>query len=97
MSTLVLDIGGTKTTISLVEKDSKEVKLINSRTIKTKHNPSHAIQEINEAYRSFNSNAKNVSLSLPGKWDKDGYLTESLNLKDWIKFPFIETLKKKKA
>lgn len=95
MEALVIDIGGTKTTISIVNGSKEsEVKILKSESILTTSNPDHTIQQISSFYKNYGSKINDLSLSLPGKWTDLGVLKESINLKSWIDFPFIETLKK---
>lgn len=95
MEILVIDIGGTKINISLMSGSKEtEIKVLNSKTIPTASNPEHAIQEISSFYNSLNKKVNVLSLSLPGKWSESGTLEESINLKSWIGFPFVELLKK---
>lgn len=86
---LVIDIGGTKTNVSLVRNEKDQIQIYKSKTFKTCAQPEEEILKIQETYSSFLLKASNLSLSLPGKWTKDGFLTESYFLKDWIQFPFI--------
>ncbi|MBI2995308.1 MAG: ROK family protein [Candidatus Melainabacteria bacterium] len=89
---LVIDIGGTKTNVSLVTGTNTKIKILDSDVFPTNKNPELEIKEINSIYTSMNKQANDLSLSLPGKWNKDGVLKESLFLSNWIEYPFIKKL-----
>jgi predicted NBD/HSP70 family sugar kinase len=94
MNSLLIDIGGTKTNICLAKEDShKNIELVSSEIISTTSNPEHIIQKILSICQNSKIKIENASLSLPGKWSKEGVLEESINLKEWIGYPFIESLK----
>ena len=88
---LVIDIGGTKTNISIVSSDDQEIIIQSSNIIQTNSNPEITIEKIHSAI--YSGSKKNdlscLSLSLPGLWDKNGVLKESNFLKNWIDYPFI--------
>lgn len=95
MEALVIDIGGTKTNISIITGSKEtEIKILKTETIPTTSNPDHMIQRISSFYKGYGKRINDLSLSLPGKWTDSGILKESINLKTWIDFPFIELLKK---
>ena len=89
---LVIDIGGTKTNISFVTSVNLEVKILTSEIFPTNSNPDLQVQKISSLYSEKSKTISNMSLSLPGLWDKNGILRESFNLKNWIGYPFIENL-----
>lgn len=89
----VIDIGGTKTNVCLVTSQNSEIKILNSEIFPTNLNPENEIQKIVPVCSKFNSNINQMSLSLPGLWDKNGILQESLFLKNYIGYPFITNLK----
>jgi|GEM_PF-1554923 len=94
MNSLLIDIGGTKTNICIAKEDShKNIELISSEIVSTTTNPDHIIQKISSIYKNSNLKVENISLSLPGKWSKEGILEESINLKEWVGYRFIESLK----
>lgn len=87
---LIIDIGGTKTNVSLV----RDLKIIDSETFSTQSNPEYFIQKIHSICNEKKYKYGGLSLSLPGDWNKNGILKESFFLPSWIGFPFIDTLKK---
>src|SRR3990167_7294728 len=91
---LVVDIGGTKTNVSLLDKndENEEIKILNTEIFKTNKNPELQIQKIKEIgfSKNFNPKANKLSLSLPGKWDKEGVLKESYFLHEWLNYPFVK-------
>ena len=95
---LIIDIGGTKTNVCLVNEVNGKVNILKSKDFLTESDPEKEIQRINEIFLSFDVEALRAtplqcSLSLPGLWDKDGILKESLFLEKWIGYPFVEKLK----
>ncbi len=93
MKALIVDIGGTKTSFSILEQKESKPIIINSEIIQTTSNPEHTIQKISSFYSSSKETADFISLSLPGKWSNEGRLIESVNLKNWADYPFLEKLK----
>lgn len=91
---LVIDIGGTKTNISFVKNENSKIGVLSSDIISTPVKAEIAISEIASVYNSKEKKVSSISLSLPGRWDKKGVLGESFNLKEWINFPFVESLSK---
>ena len=91
---LVIDIGGTKTNISFVTSNNSKIKVLSSDTFPTHSNPELQIQKISSLYSEKSKKLSQMSLSLPGLWDKNGILRESFNLKSWLDYPFIDTLTK---
>ena len=89
---LVVDVGGTKTNVSFVTSSNSEIKILNSDIFPTNLNPDLQIQKISSVYSEKSKKLLNMSLSLPGLWDKNGVLLESCNLKDWIGYSFIKNL-----
>lgn len=89
---LVIDVGGTKTNVCLINKDNDKVNLLEHKSFPTDSNPNHEIQKIHEIFSSFMTKSNKLSLSLPGIWDKNGVLKESLFLKDWTGCAFIKKL-----
>ena len=89
---LVIDIGGTKTNVSFVVSNDSEIKVLNTEIFPTYSNPELQIQKIVSI--STSKKPSHISLSLPGLWDKNGILCESINLKSWVNYPFINNLKK---
>src|SRR3989338_11095892 len=91
---LGVDIGGTKTNVSLLDKndENEEIKILNTEIFKTNKNPELQIQKIKEIgfSKNFNPKANKLSLSLPGKWDKEGVLKESYFLHEWLNYPFVK-------
>lgn len=95
---LVIDIGGTKTNVCFVTSDNSdnvEIKILSSEIFSTNLNPEIQIQKIVSLYSKAGKNLNQISLSLPGHWDKNGILQESLFLKNYIGYPFINNLKDK--
>lgn len=92
-NTFVVDIGGTKTSCSVLNKNDDGLKLLNNETFLTFPNPDLQIQRILEVANA-NKDIDSLSLSLPGKWDKNGVLKESCFLHDWLEYPFVNELKK---
>ena len=88
---LVIDIGGTKTNISYVKNSNPNIEILSSQIIPTNPKPEELIKHIASIYKN---NTERMSLSLPGKWDKNGILQKSYNLPGWINYPFITNLKK---
>ena len=89
---LVIDVGGTKTNVCLLNKDNEKINILKSKSFLTELNPDHEIRKINEVFLSFSETPSKLSLSLPGAWDKNGVLKESLFLKSWIDYPFVKKL-----
>ena len=90
---LVIDIGGTKTNVSLVGTfDLEKIKILSSEIFPTHSNPEHTIQKISSIYKNQELKLENISLSLPGKWSKDRVLQESYFLGEWLNFPFVSKL-----
>ena len=94
---LVIDIGGTKTNVSLVTStnNDKEIKILSSNMFLTDSYPQNTIERINSIFSSSNGKIKNMSLSLPGIWNGNGVLQESYFLHDWLDYPFITNLSDK--
>ena len=91
---LVIDIGGTKTNVSLAGTyDSGKINILNTEIFQTCSNPEHEIQKISSIYKSHDLKLENISLSLPGRWNEKGILIESYFLNEWLKYPFIDKLK----
>ena len=74
---LVIDIGGTKTNISFVTSSDSEIKILSSDIFTTNSNPDLQIQKISSLYSEKSNKILQMSLSLPGLWDKNGVLIES--------------------
>ena len=91
---LTIDVGGTKTQIAEVTLTNSNIEILNSITQPTPKNPQDAITLITNTCEQWGNKKHNISLSLPGKWDTNGKLIESINLKTWIDFPFISELSK---
>lgn len=91
---LVIDIGGTKTNVSFVVADENEIKVISQEIFPTPLKPENAIKEIFSIYNLKTKKSNYLSLSLPGRWNKNGILKESFSLPNWIDYPFIENLSK---
>lgn len=89
---LVIDVGGTKTRVAVLSNDSKKLEVQEYTNFPTFNNPNYEVQKIEEIYSTFVKKPSYMSLSLPGKWNKNGALKESLFLSSWIDFPFIERL-----
>ena len=89
---LVIDIGGTKTNVSFVTSANSEIKILSSDIFPTHLNPEFQIQNIAKIYLEKSKKISQMSLSLPGLWNEKGTLCESLNLKNWIDYPFITNL-----
>ena len=91
---LVIDIGGTKTNVSLVgEFDSRNVKVLSSEIFHTPLKPQLAIQKISSIYNTQGLKLENMSLCLPGRWNENGVLKESFYLHEWLDYPFVDNLK----
>lgn len=90
--TLIIDIGGTKTNVSFVAASNSGIKILSSDIFPTHSNPDLQIQKITSIYLEKLKKTSQMSLSLPGLWDKNGVLLESFNLKNWIGYPFIKNL-----
>lgn len=86
--TLVIDIGGTKTNLALCDGES----LTDKFSFATESSPEKQIELIKA--ESLKHTYDKVSLSLPGRWGKDGTLLESVALHDWLGFPFTQSLAK---
>lgn len=91
---LVVDIGGTKTNLSLVKSENSKIEILSSEIFLTQLKPDLAISQIESVCKKKNIAANALSLSLPGLWDKDGILKESFFLADWIDYPFVSNLAK---
>lgn len=91
---LIIDIGGTKTNVSLVGAfDGGKPKILSTEIFKTSLSPKETIQKISSIYNNQGLKLDNISLSLPGRWDENGVLKESFYLCEWLDYPFIENLK----
>ena len=90
--TLVIDIGGTKTNVSFVTSNNSEIKIVSSEIFPTCQNPELQIQKISSLYLEKSKKLSQMSLSLPGLWNKNGVLIESTNLKNWTGYSFIKNL-----
>lgn len=90
---LIVDIGGTKTTVSILAVQNNIPKVIFSEKFATLSSPVEEIKTIVSTVQKSNTKSKDLSLSLPGLWDSNGILRESNNLKKWIDFPFVNELK----
>ncbi len=91
---LVIDVGGTKTNVSICSSSEKNVNIKNPKLFPTPTNPEHFIQKILSFPDISLINREIISLSLPGKWSSDGVLKESFYLHEWLGYPLIENLKK---
>lgn len=89
---LVIDVGATKTNVCLVGIENGKVSILKSEKFLTESNPEHEIQKIHNCFFSFKNKPEILSLSLPGKWNSDGVLQESLFLKDWEGYAFVRNL-----
>lgn len=92
---LVIDLGGTKTSVSVINSIDSKVQILKSSTFKTISFPERAISEITSIYENLlreNIKANCMSLSLPGFWDKNGVLQESFFLENYIGYPLIHEL-----
>lgn len=89
---LAIDIGGSKTTVALLDQSGEEIQLISKNTFKTCLKPDHQIQTLLDTVNSLAKKSKFLTLSLPGVWDEKGALKESFNLPGWINYPFISML-----
>ena len=92
---LAIDVGGTKTNVSVVSFCGKDITINSSKLFLTPSNPEHFIQQVLSFPDLGSINQGVVSLSLPGRWNNDGVLQESFYLHDWLNYPLIENLKKK--
>lgn len=89
---LVIDIGGTKTNVSFITAFNSEIKILSSDIFPTNSNPDLQIQKISSVYLEKSKKLSQMSLSLPGLWDKNGVLIEGFNLKGWLGYSFIKNL-----
>ena len=89
---IAIDIGGTKTNVCSVEATNDEITIATSEIFLTPSNPDHAIQKIEEIVNVWGQKSDTLTLSLPGKWTRDGILEESFSLNDWINYPFVTNL-----
>ncbi len=90
---LVLDVGGTKTNISIVSTDNNDISIKTLKVISTPLKPEHLIQEVLSFASCNEINKEVISLSLPGRWNGDGVLIESFYLHEWLNYPLVENIK----
>ncbi len=91
---LVIDVGGTKTNVSLVKSSNSKIEILSSEIFLTQLKPDLAISQIESICRKKNIQVDSLSLSLPGLWDKMGVLKESFFLSSWLEYPFVANLAK---
>ena len=94
---LVIDVGGTKTNVSIVSsltQNVKDIKINSSKLFPTPSNPEYFIQKVLSLPDIGLINSEIISLSLPGKWSNEGILKESFYLHEWLNYPLIENFKK---
>ncbi|MBI3590938.1 MAG: ROK family protein [Candidatus Melainabacteria bacterium] len=89
---LVIDLGGTKTNVSFIKSNDSKINVISSDVFPTCSDPKLQIESIISIASSKNKKINSLSLSLPGRWNKNGILQESFFLHKWLEYPFIEKL-----